>query len=168
MEEMGFPVVFRRWVEMLHKDATTCLKLPTGLSRIIAVTFSFRQGDPVALDLYVLQQEPLMRLLRRYLQGIPITNFSQKDVDYCDDIEHVSNDVQDLVKFNNIMTKFEAISGAILSRNKKSKILGIGSWRNKEDWPMEVNWLQTEKQLKLFGVIICPTYQLTVKRTWKK
>ena len=47
MEKMGFPVVFRRWVEMLHKDATTCLKLPTGLSRIITETFSFQQGDQV-------------------------------------------------------------------------------------------------------------------------
>ena len=66
------------------------------------------------------------------------------------------------------MTKFEATSGAILSRNNKSKILGIGSWRNKEDWPEEVNWLQTEKQLKIFGVIICPTYQQTLQKTWEK
>ena len=32
MEKMEFPVVFRRWIEMLHKDATTCLILPTGIS----------------------------------------------------------------------------------------------------------------------------------------
>ena len=139
---------------MLHKDATTCLKLPTGLSRVIPVTFSFRQGEPVALDLYSLQQEPLLRLLRISLRGIPITNFTQKDVEYCDDVEFVSNDVQDLITFNRIMTKFEATSCAILSRNEKSKILGIGSWRNKEDWPLEVSWLKTEKQLKIFGVII--------------
>ena len=35
MERMEFPLVFRRWIEMLHKDATTCLKLPSGLSRAI-------------------------------------------------------------------------------------------------------------------------------------
>ena len=150
---------------MLHKDATTCLKLTTGLSRVIPVTFSFRQGDPVALDLYALQQEPLLRLLRRTLHGIPITNFKQKDVQYCDDIEVVSNDVQDLVIFDRIMTMFEATSGAILSRNEKSKVLGIGSWKNKEDWPQEVKWIQSEKQLKIFGFIICPTYQETMKKT---
>ena len=135
MERMDFPVEFRRWIQMLHKDVTTRLNLPTGLSRVIPVTFSFRQGDPVALDLYALQQEPLLRLLRRCLHGILITNLCQKDVDYFDDIKHVSNDVQDFNRLNKNMTKFEATSGAILSRNNKSKILGIGSWRNKEDWP---------------------------------
>ena len=50
----------------------------------------------------------------------------------------------------------------------KFKILGIGSWRNKDDWPAEVNWLKNEKELKIFGVIICSTYQQTVKRTWEK
>ena len=168
MERMDFPVMFRRWVEMLHKNATTRLKLSTGISRVIPVTFSFRQGDPIALDLYSLQQEPLLRLLRRTLHGIPITNFTQKDVEYCDDIEVVSNDVQDLVKFDEIMNMFEATSGAILSRNEKSKVLGIGSWKNKADWPQEVSWLKTEKQLKIFGFIICPTYQETVKNTWEK
>ena len=66
------------------------------------------------------------------------------------------------------MTKFEATSGAILSRNEKSKVLGIGSWKNKDDWPQEVGWLKSEKQLKIFGFIVCPTYQETVKKTWEK
>ena len=66
------------------------------------------------------------------------------------------------------MTKFETTSGAILSRNEKSKVLGIGSWKKKEDWPQEVKWLKIEKQLKIFGFIICPTYQETVKKTWEK
>ena len=54
MERMGFPVIFRRWVEMLHHEATTCLVLPTGLSKKIQVKFSFRQGDPIAMNLYIL------------------------------------------------------------------------------------------------------------------
>ena len=159
MEKMGFPLVFRRWIEMLHKDATTCLILPSGLTRTIRVIFSFRQGDPVALNLYVLQQEPLLRLLR---------SFIQLEIDYCDDIEFVSEDVQDLVKFDKIMIKFEATSGAILSRNEKSKVLGVGTWRNKSDWPKEVSWRKSEKQLKIFGFVICPIYQETEKKTWEK
>ena len=79
MERMGFPEMFRRWVEMLHYEATTCLILPTGLSREIQVKFSFRQGDPIALNLYILQQEPLLRMLRATLVGPTITNFKQID-----------------------------------------------------------------------------------------
>lgn len=167
MEKMSFPVVFRRWVEMLHKDATTCLILPSGLSRVFPVTFSFRQGDPVSLDLYVLQQEPFLRVLRNTLHGIPITNFRQLDEDYCDDTEFVSEDVEDLVRFDQVMTKFEATSGAILSRNAKSKVLGLGPWQGRDDWPQEVSWLKTETQLKIFGFTICPTYQQTAEKTWE-
>ena len=47
----------------------------------------------------------------------------------------MSSDVNDLVKFNKVMEKFEETSGAILSRTKKSKVMGLGTLRNKNDWP---------------------------------
>ena len=75
MERMGSPEVFRRWIKMLHHKATTCLVLPNGLSRFIKVMFSFCQGDPLSLNLYILQQEPLLRMLRANLTGLVITNF---------------------------------------------------------------------------------------------
>ena len=31
---------------------------------------------------------------------------------------------------------FEQVSGAILSRTFKCKIIGFGPWKNKEDWPL--------------------------------
>ena len=74
MERMGFPAVFMRWIKMLHHEATS-LVLPSGLSRSICVLFSFRQGDPLAMNLYILQQEPLLRTLRATLTGLVITNF---------------------------------------------------------------------------------------------
>ena len=168
MERMQFPEVFRRWIEMCHQNATTCLVLPSGLSREISVTFSFRQGDPFSMNLYILQQEPLLKVVRNTLSGITITNFRQLDKDYCDDVENLSNDVQDLVKFDEIMKKFEATSGAILSRNKKSKVMGLGSWQGKQNWPEEVNWIKTVEEMKVFGFLIYPTYQETLQKTWEK
>ena len=133
MERMGLPELFRRWVEMLHHEATTCLVLPSGLSREIKVKFSFRQGDPIAMNLYILQQEPLLRMLRATLTGLTITNFKLKDKSYCDDIDQLSSDTRDLVKFNEVMEKFEMTSGAILSRNQKSKVMGIGAWKGRQN-----------------------------------
>ena len=48
----------------------------------------------------------------------------------------VSEDDQDLVlvRFKS-MTRFEAMSGPILSRNFKSKVLGLGNWQGRENWP---------------------------------
>ena len=40
------------------------------------------------------------------------------------------------------MKKFEGMSGAILSRTKKSKVMGLGSMKAKVDWPEEVSWMK--------------------------
>ena len=130
--------------------------------------FSCRQGDPIAMNLYILQQEPFLRLLRRTLTGLTITNFKQLDKSYCDDVETLSNDVNDLVKFDNVMTKFEMTSGALLSSNKKSKVMGVGLWKDKQDWPEQVKYLKVVTEMKIFGFTICPTYQQTIKKTWER
>ena len=85
------------------------------------------------MNLYILQQEPFLRLLRSTLAGLTITNFKQVDKSYCDDVQTLSNDISDLVKFDEVMQKFESTSGAILSRNKKSKVMGVGQWTGKHD-----------------------------------
>jgi hypothetical protein len=165
---MGFPEVFRRWVSMLHEGATISLVLPTVLSRTIKVMFSFRQGDHIALNLYILQQEPFLRLLRRTLTGLTITNFKLIDEAYCDDVQTLSDDVNDLTKFDEVMQKFEKTSGAILSRNKKSKVMGVGLWKGKQNWPEQVHWMKVVTEMKIFGFTICSTYQQTLKQTWER
>ena len=79
--------------------------------------FSFQQGDPVALNLLFLQQAPLLRMIRATLAGLQMTNFKQLDKAYCDDVQTLSSDINDLIKFEEVMQKFEQTSGAILSRN---------------------------------------------------
>ena len=69
MERMGFPELFRRWIKMMHHEATTCLVLPNGLSRPIIVKFSFRQVDSLAMNLYILQQGHPHWVAHHQLQG---------------------------------------------------------------------------------------------------
>ena len=166
-ERMQFPKVFRDWLKMLHEGAVTQLILSSGLSRQIKVSFSFRQGDCIAGDLYCIVQEPLLRMLRKMLEGIKISNFKQKDTDYMDDTQIMSSDPQDLVVFNQVMVKFEAQSGAILSRDKKTKILGLGSWQGRTEWPAEVSWIKSVSQLKVLGFVFCPKYSETLKCSWE-
>ena len=73
-------------------------------------------------------------MLRKMLTGLQVTNFKQKDTNYIDDTQFLSSDVRDLVTFDSVMLKFEAQSGAILSRDKKTKVMGLGKWQGKEDW----------------------------------
>ena len=52
-----------------------------------------------------------------------------------------------------IIGKFEKVSGAILSRNKKCKVIGFGNWASKEDWPLD--WVKPVKSEKIFRIFIC-------------
>ena len=78
-------------------------------------------------------------MLRKMLKGFQVTHFKQKGTSYVDDTQFLSSDLEDLVVFNQVMMKFEAHSGALLSRDRKTKVMGLGSWREKEDWPQEVH-----------------------------
>ena len=164
-EKMSFPQVFRSWLRMLHFSATTRLILPSGLSRKIPVSFSFRQGDSIAGDCYCLTQEPLLRIIRERLSGLLVTNFNQKDEDYMDDVQFVSENEQDLVTFNTTFRQFEAQSGAMLSRDAKSKLMGLGQWMGRENWPLA--WIKTVKEMKVLGFLVCPQYTETIRCSWE-
>jgi hypothetical protein len=95
-----------------------------------------------------------------------MSSFHQKDDDYCDDLNFLSESLKDLPAIENIFVKFENISGAILSRSWKSKVMGLGLWRNRVDWPLP--WLQVKSELKVFGFQITPSYKSTLDRSWNE
>ena len=64
--------------------------------------------------------------------------------------------------------KFEAQSGALLSRDKKTKVMGLGRWRGKQDWPHEVHWIQSVTSLEVLGFTMCQKFSETQQLTWDK
>ena len=57
-------------------------------------------------------------------------------------VQTLSDDVNDLIKFDEVMQKFESTSGAILSRNIKSKVIGLGLKTGKQDCLEAVKWMR--------------------------
>ena len=57
MKRMNFGDKFTDWILMLHEGTSTRLIL-TRLTRRIQLRFSIRQGDPLAMLLYILYVEP--------------------------------------------------------------------------------------------------------------
>ena len=94
-----------------------------------------------------------------------IGNFSEIDNDYCDDVEIVVEDEEDLVRAEKVFTKFESFSGARLNRSHKSKIMGIGTSDGKQNWPLP--WLKAEKSLRIIGILIFPTFEEILKSNWE-
>ena len=147
---MRFPDKFISWILMLHKGATTCFLL-NFLSDPIKLIFSIRQGDPLSMLLYIIYIEPLLLKINKLTKGLCVSNLVQKDDDYCDDLNFLSEVEHDLVVIENIFSRFESVSGALLSRSWKSKVMGLGPWKNKLAWPLP--WLRVKDELKIFGFL---------------
>ena len=155
---------------MLHEDAKTVFILKR-LSKAIQVSFSIRQGDPLAMILYIIFIEPLLLCLEKSLTGLrfdasSLNNRSITQIleSYCDDINVITEDLNDIAKVEIIVSRFEAMSGAILSRNMKCQIMGFGKWRGRGNWP--VDYVRPVEELKIFGIIIKGSYSATVKANW--
>ena len=163
MRAMKFPEQFINWIMMLHEGATTSFLL-NFLTKPIQVLFSIRQGDPLSMILYILYIEPLLLLINKLTKGLFVSTQVQKDEDYCDDLNFLSEHESDLLVIENTFLRFEAVSGAILSRSHKSKVMGLGPWRQKQDWSLP--WLQVKEELKIFGFHISASYKKTVEKCW--
>ena len=160
MEAMNFPDRFIKWILMLHDGATTRFILNC-LTDPIRVLFSIRQGDPLSMILYIIYIEPLLMMIKRMTRGLNVSLFSQRDEDFCDDVNFVGEKLSDLVIIDEIFSNFEVVSGAILFRTMKSKVMGLGTWQGKQDWPLP--WMKVVSMIKMFGFQITPVYKSTIK-----
>ena len=171
MAQMNFGSCFISWIEMLHHGAKTRFIL-NFLTSAIEVKFSIRQGDPIAMILYIIYIEPLLNVLEKKLVGFKVFNVVQRQffVDekieaYCDDVNVVTDDLMDFDRLSDTVIKFESYSGAILSRNNKCKVMGLGKWSTKSDWP--VPWLDSASVIKIFGIFISNNYSEIVRVNWE-
>ena len=163
MEVMDFPEQFVKWILMMHEGATTRFILDI-LTDPISVLFSIRQGDPLSMLLYIIYIEPLLMMIKRMTKGLAVSSVKQQDEDYCDDINFVGENIADLLVIEEIFCNFENCSGAILSRSFKSKIMGLGVWKGRQDWPLK--WLKVESSIKMFGFQVAPIYKQTLTLCW--
>ena len=163
MKVMNFGELFTDWISMLHKGAKTRFIL-SGLTRAIEVLFSIRQGDPLAMLLYIVYIEPLLIALEKKMAGLKVATVEQKLEAYCDDINLLTDNLGDFEIVSEVIKKFENVSGAILSRDNKCKVIGFGKWAGKEVWPLD--WIKPVKSHKVFGIFICDSYDEMVKVNW--
>ena len=98
---------------MLHEGARTRFILGF-LTRAIEVRFSIRQGDPLSMILYIIYVEPLLIALERSLLGLRVASVRQTLEAYCDDINLLTNNLEDFARMEELIVKFEKCSGAIL------------------------------------------------------
>ena len=94
---MGFGNAFISWIRLLHTEAKTRFIL-ANLTDLIFVSFSIRQGDPLAMFLYIIYIEPLLMYVEKRVTGLqgPLSLATRSLVSnnlcggtteaYCDDV----------------------------------------------------------------------------------
>ena len=179
MEEMNFGRKFLAWIKMLHSGATTRFLL-NFVTKPINLLISVRQGDCIAGLLFIIYMEPLLITIRRNVRGTTFIGERHpqsvlarkeecartKDEAYVDDVNVCFQDEEDLIKVDIIFRKFEAMSGAILCRDIKTKVMGLGLWKDKVDWVLP--WVKVVKKMKIFGIEFFPTYNEILQENWKE
>ena len=78
--------------------------------------------------LRIIYVEPLLNGLEKCLTGLSLVSVRQTLEAYCDDINLLTNNLEDFIIKSEEVEKFELLSGAILSRNNKCKVMGFGGW----------------------------------------
>ena len=148
---------------MLHDGARTRFILDF-LTQDIAVSFSIRQGDPLSMFLYVIYIEPFLIMLEKKLGGIMMGNYKQILEAFCDDVNILIGREEDFGLLSKVIEDFENFSAAIISRNSKCKVLGLGRWKNKAAWPLD--YLVTVNEIKVFGIWVKNSYRDMSARNW--
>ena len=118
--------------------------------------------------LYIIFKESLYCYIKscHTIKGIELpNNNSLKISGYADDTNMYTIDNESIVNIFNVITMFEAATGAILNK-RKTKIYGIGAWKNKIEWP--IPWLTSSTSFfESLGVIFSNDYQLAVLKNWE-
>ena len=181
MARMNFGSKFIDWIKMCHAGATTNFLL-NFLTKPIDIWISVRQGDPMAMLLFEMFMEPLLMMIRKSIRGTYFFGESIQgsrprdlnrremcvntlDEDYVDDVNITIQCEEDLIIVDKIFNKFEDMSGAILNRSSKTKILGLGEWEGKTDWVLP--WIKVEPKLKIFGITFHPKYEDILEDNWR-
>jgi hypothetical protein len=161
---MGFGDTFRGVVATLHRGATASFLLHR-ITPAVPITFSMRQGDPIAMLLYNIQLQPYLLKLEEVLPDVAFPDFEERVEAYVDDVVTLGEDEDDLLNIDVVTRQFEEWSGASLNRSHKTAILGLGGWAGRREWPLE--WVSAPQKLKTFGITYSPSLGSTVSLLWE-
>ncbi len=89
--------------------------------------------------LYLIQIEPLLSTLLNSLPAISIGAAMESVFAYVDDVDIIGQSEEDLLLADSICRQFEAMSRVIVNRNRKSAILGLGTWAGRQAW-LSLGW----------------------------
>ena len=157
LNRFNFGPKFIGWIQMIYKNAKTCLLTNGFRSSYFRISRSMRQGCPVSPLIYILQAEPLACTIRNNhnIVGFPLPNPDTDETAvvklsaYVDDSQFFNSTENSIKESFKIFDKFEKASGAKIHKTKTTAMY-IGPWKSKDPEFKEISWTNT--YVKTLGI----------------
>ena len=114
---------------------------------------------------FVLQFEPFLKALQKAVTGVTLglhrpsltpnpASYTEQGPAFADDFTVLTSNPEDLLKVDCMARRYEEQSGALLCRNRKSKVLFLGEWQNPTKRPgFPGQYLREVEEAKVFGFL---------------
>lgn len=160
MKDLGFKPSLIALLRKIGDLSSSRLLINGHLSESFGIKCSVRQGDPLAMHLFVLFLHPLICKLEAVCSG---------DDDliavYADDISVVVSNPSKVDELRRLFQRFEICSGAKLNTNK-TFAMDIGWCNQRNRW--DVPWMRTTDQMKILGIIFTNSIRRMITINWDK
>ena len=141
LKTFGIGDNFITWLKQIYKNAVTRIKVNGFLTDNISLKRGVRQGDPLSFLLYLFNIELLALELRQNqnIVGFRVGGEKIVSLHYADDTTICITQNRCFKEVIKDISLFEQATGAKVNFGK-SKGLWTGSWKNRTDSPLNMDW----------------------------
>lgn len=148
-----------RFVELLEKiwsQSFSKILINGQLTREFKICRSVRQGDPLAMHIFVVYLQPLLDKLSSTLPTAVMNA-------YADDISMFIDEERNLIRVAEVFSSFGAASGALLNRRKTTATM-IGN----VNLTCDSEWLNIENFIDILGITFGENINQACKLNWER
>ena len=156
LQHLGFGPSVIGWIKLLYTDISSAVLVNGYSSDFFKPTRGVRQGCPLFPLLYIITMEVLAANIRAhpYIKGLELPRIPRPLPVlslYADDTSVIVTSDLAVISVFEVYGNFEKGSGSKLNLGK-CKGLWLGSWRDRVEGPVAINWTSTK--IKVLGIFI--------------
>ena len=150
-------------LQLMLEGCETVVQVFEGV-RVLIIQ-GLKQGDPLSVPLFIINMEPLIRSLAKVTTGVQVGPVCQRVEGFMDDVNIFSTRRSDLRLIDGIFRRYERLSCTLLSRSRKTKIMGLGEWKDEDRW--ELPWVQSVTDMRILGIQLATSVHQSCQLTWE-
>jgi hypothetical protein len=169
LNKLGYNKNFIQVIKTLYENTVAKVLVNGVLSNEIKLGRGVRQGCPLAMYLYIIFLEPLLRQLKNVLPEIKISRANYVLTAYVDDVAIFIKNLEDFLRLGVILENFQRATNSKINKEKTQTLL-LGGWRETVNFFGKINhenkntnWAEPSKSVKILGITWFVDIETTIK-----